>query len=67
MTPVQVRQLAAYRSRHTIAPVKDWDDDYRRGYVLRCIIDGLRVIPRANGHRHHPDDIRALARAERGE
>lgn len=67
MTPVQVQQLREYRSAHVIRPVKDWNDDIRLGYVTRCAVDGLRVIPRRTGWRHHPDEVRALGRAERGE
>jgi hypothetical protein len=72
MTPVQVQRLAAYRSRHVIAWVKDWSDEPREGFVMRCAHCHLRVIQRRSGQRpllwrHHPDDVRALAKAERGE
>ena len=75
MTPAAAERLRLYRSAHRIAPVKDYSDEPREGFEWKCEVCHLRVIPRhafttpprAGLWRHHPDDVRALARAERGE
>lgn len=66
MTPTTPVQLKAYRTRHTIKVVKDWDDDFSR-FVPVCERDGIRVYEREGGFVHDPSEIRQLAALERGE
>lgn len=65
MTPVAEQKLALYREEHRIRPVKDFDDDIRRGFVWRCDFDHIRIHPtRGDRWRHDIAEIRALARGE---
>ena len=82
MTPTTPVALKAYRTRHTIRPVRDWDEDFKN-FTPVCETDGIRVIPRtvrrntravervpllSRGHwRHDPAEIKQLAALERGE
>ncbi len=62
LTPGQMAErLAAYRSRHTIAPVPAWD-----GNAPVCDTDGVRLVRRRSRGpavlwRHDPDEIKALS------
>ncbi len=50
--------MEQFRSKHTIFPVKDWDDDLH-GYTMRCKLDGIRVHPSKGGsYRHDMAEVR---------
>ena len=67
MTPTTPVALTAYRSRHTIKVVKDWDDDWKR-FTPVCETDGIRVYELSRGRLvHASDEIKELAALERGE
>lgn len=67
MTPVEQQRLADYRACDRIRPVLDRDEMHRQLDVMRCANDRLPVVRRRGGWRHDPDEVRALARKERGE
>lgn len=59
--------LVAYRSRHTVKPVRDWDDSFKY-YTTVCERDGIRVHVQRNGtYRHDATEVKQLAAFERGE
>lgn len=76
-TPFALRQ---YREPHKIKVIRDYDPDFN-WVVYRCEHDHLRVIRRQRRNprvmalendsphlwRHDPDDVRSLAKIERGE
>ncbi len=67
MTPTTPPALTAYRTRHTVKPVRDWQDDFRT-FVNVCERDGIRVHPLRNGtYRHDASEVAQLAAFERGE
>lgn len=67
MTPTTPVQLTAYRERHRIESIRDFDEDTGRLYDV-CAHDGIRVYQRSPGRlAHDRNTIRSLAALERGE
>lgn len=58
--------LRAYRSRHTIQPVREWSADFDR-IIEVCIVDSIRVYPVGGRMVHDRYEIRELVKRERGE
>ncbi len=58
--------LVSYRSRHTVEPVKDWQEDF--GYFVNvCRTDSIRVYQRADGRwAHDRSEIKQLVAFESG-
>ncbi len=65
-TPTTPQQLIAYRTRHTVRPVNDYDEDLGR-MVEVCATDHIRVYPFNGRYIHDRSTIRHLAALERGE